>query len=92
MLCRSVFFFNCVGVSLSLFVLFSIYPCLYLLCFSLSLSLSVYARVRLRVGVFFAFACLSDQVGIAQWLAWGLATGEVPGSNPGKGESIFRQI
>ena len=30
-----------------------------------------------------------DQVVIAQWLAWRLATGEVPGSNPGKGEDLL---
>ena len=29
------------------------------------------------------------QVIIAQWLAWRLATGEVPGSNPGKGENLL---
>ena len=28
-----------------------------------------------------------DQVIIAQWLAWQLATGEVPGLNPGKGDN-----
>ena len=28
-----------------------------------------------------------NQVIIAQWLAWGLATVEVPVSNPGKGEN-----
>ena len=32
------------------------------------------------------------QVMVAQWLACWLATGEVQGSNPSKGESIFRQI
>ena len=26
---------------------------------------------------------------IAQWLAWQLATGVVPGSNPGKGEKLY---
>ena len=30
-----------------------------------------------------------NQVVIAQWLAWRLATGEVPGSNPGKGENLL---
>ena len=30
-----------------------------------------------------------DQVIIAQWLAWRLATWEVPGSNPGKGENLL---
>ena len=29
------------------------------------------------------------QVVIAQWLARRLATGEVPGSNPGKGENLL---
>ena len=40
--------------------------------------------------LFFIFFSLY-QVVIAQWLAWGLATGEVLGSNPGKGESIYRK-
>ena len=30
-----------------------------------------------------------DQVVIAQWLARRVATGEVPGSNPGKGENLL---
>ena len=30
-----------------------------------------------------------NQVIIAQWLAWQLATGEVPGSNPGKGQNLI---
>ena len=30
-----------------------------------------------------------DQVVIAQWLARRLATGEVPGSNPGKGDNLI---
>ena len=29
------------------------------------------------------------QVIIAKWLAWRLATGEVPSSNPGKGENLI---
>ena len=29
------------------------------------------------------------EVIIAQWLAWQLATGEVPGSNPGEGENLI---
>ena len=28
-----------------------------------------------------------NQVVIVQWLAWQLATGEVPGSNPSKGDN-----
>ena len=32
---------------------------------------------------------LLDQVIIAQWVGWQLATGEVPGSNPGKGENLL---
>ena len=32
---------------------------------------------------------LYDHVVIAQWLAWQLATSEVPGSNLGKGENII---
>ena len=32
---------------------------------------------------------LDHQVVIAQRLAWRLATGEVPGSNPGKGENLL---
>ena len=30
-----------------------------------------------------------NQVVIAQWLAWQPATGEVPGSNPGKGKNLL---
>ena len=30
-----------------------------------------------------------DQVIIAQWLAWRLATGYVLGSNPGKGDNLL---
>ena len=30
-----------------------------------------------------------NQVIIAEWLAQGLATGEVPGSNPGKGDNLI---
>ena len=30
-----------------------------------------------------------NQVVIAQWLAWRLATSEVPGLNPGKGENLL---
>ena len=33
-----------------------------------------------------------DKIIIAQWLARRFATGEVPGTNPGKGEYIFRLI
>ena len=32
---------------------------------------------------------LSYQVVIAQWLAWQLATGVVPSSNPGKGDNLL---
>ena len=32
---------------------------------------------------------LFDQVIIAEWLAWQLATGEVLGSNPGKGKNLL---
>ena len=38
-------------------------------------------RLRLVLAEVFYFIVV-----IAQWLAWQLATGEVPGSNPGKGE------
>ena len=31
----------------------------------------------------------NNQVIIAPWLAWRLATGEVTGSNPGKGENLL---
>ena len=39
-------------------------------------------------------SCLSllfcaNQVVIAQWLVWQLATGKVPGSNPGKGDNLL---
>ena len=35
---------------------------------------------------FFALIKKSYQVVIAKWLAWGLATGEVPGATPEKGD------
>ena len=34
-------------------------------------------------------SCQSNQVAIAQWLARRLATGEVLGPNPGKGENLL---
>ena len=33
--------------------------------------------------------CGRNQVIIAQWLAWQLATVEVPGSNPDKGDNLL---
>ena len=44
--------------------------------------------------ILFSLFCMNnekkkDQVIIAQWLAWQIATGEVPGSNPGKGENLL---
>ena len=35
------------------------------------------------------YICWTNQVVIAQWLALWLATGEVLGSNPGKGENLL---
>ena len=34
---------------------------------------------------------LCDQVIVAQWLALRLVTGEVPSSNPGKGDNYYLQ-
>ena len=57
-------------------------------------SLYFYQNVVLLEGVFLAKKSikstkLNDQVVIAQRLAPWLATGEVPGSNPGKGENLL---
>ena len=41
------------------------------------------------VKYFDAITLENYQVVIAQWLARRLATGEVPGSNPGKGENLL---
>ena len=38
--------------------------------------------------VYFVFK-FCNQVFIAQWLAWRLATGELLGLNPGKGENLL---
>ena len=37
----------------------------------------------------FSFIVAFHCVILAQWLAWPLATGEVPGSNPGKGDNLI---
>ena len=39
-------------------------------------------------GAWKTYIWTKNQVVITQWLAWRLATREVPGSNPGKGENL----
>ena len=49
------------------------------------LKVGYFSDINLVIGDFFNF----DQVIIAQWLACRLATGEVSGSNPSKGENLL---
>ena len=43
----------------------------------------------LIIRMFFSKFYPGDQVVIAQWLAWRLATVEIPGSNPGTTENLL---
>ena len=45
-------------------------------------------RTKIKLTEWRVVTHIVNQVVIAQWLAWPLATGEVPGSNPSKGENL----
>ena len=47
------------------------------------------SRLQIKSGKVYSFYTMIIVVVIAQWLARRLANGEVPGSNPGKGEDLL---